>query len=77
MQRPARPGRHLMPGAFDDKLRVADIDPVFRLNRAVAAVQAVVQYPRDIVPMDNAPDQGFFRVEIGAVIISHVRSLLY
>ncbi len=48
-----------MPDAFVDKLRIADIDPVFCLLWAIAAVQAVVQYPRYIVPMDNTPDQGF------------------
>jgi hypothetical protein len=53
-----------MPGAFVDKLRVANIDPVCSLHLAVTAVQAVVQYPRDIVPMDNAPDQGFFGLRL-------------
>ena len=77
MQCPARSDRYRMPGTLADQLRVADIDPVFRLHQTVAAVQPVIQNPRDIVPMDDTPDQSFLRVEAGAVIISHVLSLLY
>ncbi len=58
-----------MSGVLADKLRVADIDPVSSLHRAVAAVQTIVQNPRDIVPMDDTPDQGFLRIEAGAVVI--------
>lgn len=59
MQCPARSDRYRMPGTLADQLRVADIDPVFRLHQTVAAVQPVIQNPRDIVPMDDTPDQSF------------------
>ena len=55
-----------------NQLRIADVNPVGRLCKAVAAVQAVVESPLQIVAVDNAPDQCLVRVEIG---VNHVKNM--
>jgi hypothetical protein len=32
---------------------------------AIAAMQTVVEYPRQVVAMDDAPDQRLLRIQVG------------
>ncbi|KOR41319.1 hypothetical protein ADT25_17600 [Xanthomonas oryzae] len=54
--------RDRMIGAFIDQFRIADVHPAVAPHATVAAVQAIVQNPRQVIAMDNAPDQAFLWV---------------
>jgi len=62
-----------MPGAFVDQFRITDADPIRGLHHAVAAVQAVIQNPGQVVTMDDTPDQRLFRIELG---VEHQMNIL-
>ncbi len=59
VQETARWPGYRMFCALVDQLWIADAHSVRSLHPAVSAVQAVVQNPRQIIAVDDAPDQRF------------------
>ena len=47
-----------------DKLGVADVYVVWVERLRIRAVQPVIQYPRNVVPVRNSEDQCFLWIEV-------------
>ena len=64
-----QPGdRHMAVNQRLGLITIADAYPARGFDGAVAAVQAVIQSPRQIVAVDDASNQCLIRVEAGIVV---------
>lgn len=69
-----QPGdRHVAVNQRLGLITVADAYPARGFDGAVAAVQAVIQNPRQIVAVDDALNQGFVWIQAG---VKHPQNLL-
>ena len=55
--------RYGMLRTLINQLGTADVDPRFASKLTVPAVQPIVQNPRNVIPVDDALDQGFLGVQ--------------